>query len=72
MRHMRKTDALSFYGNQQRMAEALGRAPSTISEYPEILPLETALLVELLSKRRRKVDWSLYPKAPPMLREGRG
>jgi hypothetical protein len=65
---MRKADAISFFGNQAAYARALGRAQSTVSEYPEVLPLEAALLTEKLTKGKRRVDYALYPNAPPGLR----
>jgi hypothetical protein len=65
---MLKSDALSYFGTQAEFARELGRAESTISEYPPVLPLEAALLTEKLTRGKRKVNFKLYPKAPPRLR----
>lgn len=70
---MRKADAVSYYGSVTKLAAELGRVQSTVSEYPDPLPLEAAMLVEKLTKGKLKVDYSLYPdnRLPPKLREGR-
>ena len=67
---MRKSDAVSFFGNQTKYAAALNRAASTISEYDDVLPLEAALLTEKIARGRLKVDFRLYDprKLPPALR----
>jgi hypothetical protein len=64
---MKKSDAISYFGNQQRLADALERAPSTISEWPDFVPLEAAFLLECMTKGRKnalRLDPSLYPKLP--------
>lgn len=64
---MRKSDAISYFGTQQRLADAIGRRQSTISEWDEVVPLEDAVLVELATRRKRKVDFMLYPRARAIL-----
>lgn len=68
---MRKSDAVSYFGNQQQMARKLGLSPSTICEMSDPLPLGWAEIVEKGSRRRVKVDYSLYPAAslPPLILE---
>lgn len=64
---MRKSDAVAFFGNQQRLADTLERAPSTISEWPEVVPLDAAFILEEItrcSRKRLRIDPSLYPKLP--------
>jgi hypothetical protein len=64
---MRKSDAIAHYGSQQRLADALERAPSTISEWPEVVPLEPALILEYMTRGKRnalRIDPALYPKLP--------
>jgi hypothetical protein len=59
---MRKADAIAFFGNQSKLAAATGYAESTVSEWPEVLPLQAAMVVEERSRRRVRVDRSLYPR----------
>lgn len=65
---MRKSDAISFFGSQAKFARAIERAESTVSEYSEVLPLEIAFITELLTKKKRRVDLTLYPNVPRQLR----
>lgn len=60
---MLKSDAISYYGTQQRLAAAIGRAESTVSEWPDVVPLASAVLIERATRGKRKVDYSLYPQA---------
>jgi len=68
---MRKADAVSHFGTQQKLAEALGRSQSTVAGWGEVVPLDCAFLLEKLTRKNRdplKVDLSLYPKVPKSLR----
>jgi hypothetical protein len=67
---MRKADAVSYYGSQSKLGEALGVAQSTVAEWGELVPLPWACILER-GNRRLKVDLSLYAKLPPCL-ERRG
>lgn len=69
---MRKADAIAHFGTQQKLARALGRSQSTIAEWPEAVPLESAFILERLTKRRLKIDFKLYPKVPQSVRDGGG
>jgi hypothetical protein len=64
---MRKADAVSFFGSQQALANKFELSRSTVSEWPDPIPLGWAYLIELLSKKRCPVDLSLYPKVPKEL-----
>lgn len=69
---MRKADAIQFFGTQQRLADAVERAQSTVAEWGEVLPLEIAYIVQELTRGKKnapKFDRSLYPKMPKRLRE---
>lgn len=62
---MRKTDVLSHFGTQQRVAEALTAAGYRISQrgvsgWGEIIPLSRAVVVEKVTKGKLKVDLSMY------------
>jgi DNA-binding transcriptional regulator YdaS (Cro superfamily) len=60
---MLKSDAISYFGTQQKLAAAIGRAESTVSEWDEVVPLAAAALIEKVTRGKRKVDYSLYPEA---------
>lgn len=68
---MKKSDAIRYFGGQVNLARAVERAPSTVAEWPEIVPLDHAFVLQELTKHRKprlKVDYSLYPKLPKGLR----
>lgn len=76
MDRMRKSDALAHFGTQQRLADAIGRVQSTVSEWGEAIPLEDAYILERLTERlapskRLKIDPNLYPRVQKILRERR-
>lgn len=65
---MLKSDAIAHFTSQAELARRVGRSESTVSEWPEVLPLGVALIVEKLTEGQLTVDWSRYPKAPEALR----
>lgn len=68
---MLKSDAISHFKTQQALADAIGRRQSTVSEWPEVVPLAAAVLIERVTRKKCRVDYSLYPKVPAHLREVR-
>jgi hypothetical protein len=65
---MLKSSAISHFGSQAKLARAVERAESTVSEWPEVLPLGIAVIAEKVSRGKVRVDWALYPKVPEALR----
>lgn len=62
---MRLSDALSHFGTQQKLANALGMSQGSISSWDrEKIPLARALQVEKLTKGRLRVDMTLYRRQP--------
>lgn len=62
---MRLIDALSVFGTQQRLADALNIKQGAISSWNrEKIPLARALQVEKLTKGKLKADLSLYVNPP--------
>jgi DNA-binding transcriptional regulator YdaS (Cro superfamily) len=62
---MRLQDALSHFGTQQKLAEALNIKQGSISSWDrERIPLARALQVERLTQGRVKVDMTIYVKSP--------
>jgi hypothetical protein len=71
---MLKKDAISYYGTQQKLADAVERSQSTVAEWGEVVPLEHAFVLERLTRGRKnalKVDLSLYSKVPAGLMPAR-
>jgi hypothetical protein len=64
---MLKTDALSYFGSQKRLGDAIDRSQSTVSEWPEVVPLEDAFLLELATRKKLRVDLMRYPRARRIL-----
>lgn len=67
---MLKSDAISYFGTQQKLADAVQRSASTVSEWGEVVPLEPALILERITGKKLKLDPALYPKLPPQARRG--
>jgi DNA-binding transcriptional regulator YdaS (Cro superfamily) len=62
---MRLSDAVSHFGTQQKLAEALGMSQGSISSWDrEKIPFARALQVEKLTKGRLRVDMTLYRRQP--------
>lgn len=58
---MRLSDAVSHFGTQQNLAEALGIKQGSISSWDrELIPLARALQVEKITRGVLKADLSLY------------
>lgn len=68
---MRKVDAVSLYGSQAKLAEAIDRVPSVVSDWPEVVPLPWACLIEKMSRGRRRVNLDLYSLPPGFRAEQR-
>ena len=60
---MRKTEVLTHYGTQQRVADALGISQRAVSGWGETVPLARAFALERLTDGALKVDPTLYPGA---------
>lgn len=60
---MRKADALAYYdGNAARLGRAVGVTRATVHAWPDVLPLEPARALEIVTNRALRVDESLYPR----------
>jgi transcriptional repressor of cell division inhibition gene dicB len=58
---MKLSDAVSHFGTQQKLAEALGMSQGSISSWDrDRIPLARALQVEKITKGRLRVDMGLY------------
>ena len=58
---MRLQDAVSYFGSQNKLAEALGMSQGSMSSWKrERIPLARALQVEKLTRGKLKVDMTLY------------
>lgn len=60
---MRKADVLSFFdGNQSAVARALHISRASVNGWPAVVPLEPARALEILTRKKLRVDESLYPR----------
>lgn len=66
---MRKADVIKHFKTQTAAAAALDVSVSAISQWDEVVPVESAKALELLTHSSLKVDWSLYPATKRALRE---
>lgn len=58
---MYKSDVLRhFGGNQTAVAKAIGRTKSAISQWPEIVPLKSAIKLQAATHGALPLDMSLY------------
>jgi hypothetical protein len=63
---MRLKDALSYFGTQQKLANALGISQGSISSWKQDqIPMARALQIERLTAGQLKADLSLYTKQQP-------
>jgi DNA-binding transcriptional regulator YdaS (Cro superfamily) len=54
-------DAVRYFGNQSAIARALDISAAAVSKWGEIVPLESALALEILSGRRLRCERTRYP-----------
>lgn len=59
---MKKTDVLSHFGTQQKVADALGISQRAVSGWDEVIPMGRALQIEKVTRGRLKADLSVYDK----------
>jgi hypothetical protein len=62
---MRKTDVLSHFGTQQKVADALSAAGARITQrgvsgWGDVIPLGRAFVIEKITDGKLRVDMSLY------------
>lgn len=62
---MRKSDAIAHFTTQQKLADHLGLAQSTVAGWGPVVPLDWAFVLEKTTEL--KVDYALYPKLPASL-----
>jgi DNA-binding transcriptional regulator YdaS (Cro superfamily) len=58
---MRKTDAIAHFGKQAAIAAKLNLSRAAVSNWGDVVPLESARALEILSEGKCRVDESLYP-----------
>jgi transcriptional repressor of cell division inhibition gene dicB len=59
---MHKQDAVSYFGTQQKLANALGITQGTIGGWGELVPMGRALQLEKITNGALKADLSVYVK----------
>jgi len=49
---MKKKDAITYYGSQKAISDALHISEQAVSQWPEIVPEASALKLERLTRRK--------------------
>lgn len=57
---MLRTDAIRHFKTQRAIAQALDISEAAISKWGEVVPLDKAMALEILTKRKLRVDKSRY------------
>ncbi len=57
---MKKQTVLQHFGGARQIAEAIGINRSAIYQWPEIVPAESALKIEIATKGKLKVNPLVY------------
>jgi DNA-binding transcriptional regulator YdaS (Cro superfamily) len=66
---MKAQSALRHFGyNQSEIARALGVTQSAISQWPDVVPIDSALAVQVATGGKVAVDYALYPRLKHALR----
>lgn len=58
---MLKKDAIQQVGSQAEIARALGISTAAVAKWGEVVPIESALAIEVHTSGAVKVDRSMYP-----------
>lgn len=58
---MRTSSAIDHFRTQSAISRALGISPAAVSKWGDVVPLESALALEILTAGQLAVDRSLYP-----------
>lgn len=59
---MLKVDAFAHFGSPANTARALAISDAAVSKWDDVVPLESALALETLTRGKVTVDYRLYPK----------
>lgn len=58
---MYKTDVIAYFGgNQTKVAQAIGRTKSAVSQWKRIVPLECAIKLQAVTHGDLSLDMSVY------------
>lgn len=58
---MKTQDALAHFGTQAAIRKAIGISSAAVANWGDVVPLESAMAIEIASGGAVKVDRSLYP-----------
>jgi hypothetical protein len=58
---MLSKDAIAYYGSVPAVAAELGLTRQAVGKWGEVVPLESALALEIRTGRALRVDRTLYP-----------
>lgn len=57
---MRKSEAVSYFGTQKKLADALGIQQGSVSGWDDLIPMARAIQIERVTGGRLKADLSVY------------
>lgn len=60
---MLKSDAVSHFGNESKVADALGCTRQAINKWDVLIPLKTALRLQAITRGKLRVKLALYKDA---------
>lgn len=58
---MKTQTAVEHFGSKAELHRALGISSAAVAQWKDIVPLESAMALEILTSGALKVDRSLYP-----------
>jgi hypothetical protein len=58
---MLTADAISHFRTKSSVATVLGISPAAVSKWGAVVPIESALALEIMTARTLRVDRALYP-----------
>lgn len=61
---MRKSEVLSHFGTQQKVADALGISQRAVSGWDDVIPMGRALQLEKVTRGKLKADLAVYDRRP--------
>lgn len=62
MRRMLKETAIKHFGSAAELGRAIGRTPSAVTEWPEIIPEGMAYKIQVITGGLLRVDPAMYQK----------
>lgn len=59
---MLKETAIKHFGSAAELGRAIGRTPSAVTEWPDVIPEGMAYKIQVITAGKLQVDQALYQK----------